>query len=466
MKNLQKKDNQSFAHDVIFCSSLDIFRSRVIVFLYKMKMANSMKTTVPFPHDILRSPKWEWHIPDASVAAAVRSLDLKDGELVKSSSVRAVYHCGDYFLKFEFGTSFLTSIRNRLQPKARREYKIGRSLAEAGIPAVECLGWGRLGGTNVLVTRALPGCVSVDEYYYTHIVRGGENPDGIVSEITAYLRKFFDAGFLHRDLHFGNILYDPDKHAFALVDLISISRPGKLTDADRKVMSRCIVTLRAGLNRAQMLRAIRAIGAADSDDEAEKFYFDEVRRTSRHLKETWPKRRSQILNAYPKFTEAVPCHDAPLKTILLRKDWLSRPILHADDIANGIPPGYERFVFQFPPQMQIPDADEANALAAESIFLTSICLQILRVRHRRVVAFIRPNELWLEPMPEGLAPAFPAADSDKELDFFLRTLKEMMIDVERQEDVRRLPNGFYYLPLVEGNVPMTVHMSVAYDIQP
>ena len=243
-----------------------------------------MKTKVPLPHDILRSPKWEWHIPDAPVADAVRSLDLKDGELVKRSSVRAVYRCGDYFLKFEFGTNFMTSLRNRLHPKARQEYGIGRTLAEAGIPAVECLGWGRLGGMNVLVTRALPGCVSVDEYYYTHIVCGGESPDMFVSEITAYLRKFFDAGFLHRDLHFGNILYNPDKHAFSLVDLIEISRPCRLTAADRKVMSRCVVTLRAGLNRAQMLHAIRAVGAADSDEAAEKYYFDEVRRTARHLK--------------------------------------------------------------------------------------------------------------------------------------------------------------------------------------
>ncbi|MBO7088802.1 MAG: hypothetical protein J6W70_02760, partial [Lentisphaeria bacterium] len=128
--------------------------------------------------------------------------------------------------------------------------------------------------------------------------------------------------------------------------------------------------------------------------------------------------------------------------------------------------GYERFVFQYPSPMRIPDADEANAWAAEDIFLTSMCLQILRVRHRRVVAFIRPNELWLEPMPDGLAPAFPAPEDDTELKFFLRTLREMMIDVERQEDVRRLPNGFFYLPMVEGNIPMTVHMNVAYDIQP
>ena len=420
----------------------------------------------PLPPDILRSPKWKWHIPDAAVASAVRGLALTDACLVKSSSVRAVYHSGDFFLKFEFGTGFMKSLRNIMRPKARREYEIGRSLAAAGIPAVECLGWGRLGGTNVLVTRALSGSVSVDEHYYTRIVCGGEDPDGIVSEIAAYLRKFFEAGFLHRDLHFGNILYDPDKHAFALVDLIAITRPGKLTDADRKAMSRCIVTLRAGLNRARMLGAIRAVGAADSDDEAETFYFDEVRRTARHLVETWPKRRSQILGGYPKFTTALPCSGNPMKTILLRKDWLSRPILTPDDIMDGIPAGYERFVFQFPPQMRLPDADEANAYAAEDIFLTSMCLQILRVRHRRVAAFIRPNELWLEPMPDGLAPAFPAPEDDTELKFFLRTLNEMMIDVERQEDVRKQPDGFFYLPLVENGIPRTVHMGVEYDIQP
>ena len=417
----------------------------------------------PFHSDILQSPKWDWHIPDAAVATAVRGLALTDDRLVKRSSVRAVYHCGDFFLKFEFGTGLMTSFRNRLHPKARQEYGIGRSLAAAGIPAVECLGWGQLGGTNVLVTRALPDCVSVDEYYYTHIVCSGEDPDGIVSEIAAYLRKFYDAGFLHRDLHFGNILYAPAKHAFALVDLIAISRPGKLTDAERKTMSRCIVTLRAGLNRTQMLGAIRAIGAADTDDEAEKFYFDEVRRTARHLVETWPKRRSQILGGYPKFTTALPCSGNPMKTILLRKDWLSRPILTPDDIMDGIPAGYERFVFRYP--LMIPDADEASAHAAERIFLTSMCLQILRVRHRRVVAFIRPNELWLEPMPEGLVPAFPDPENDPERDFFLRTLSEMMIDVKRAEDVKRLPDGSFYLPLVEGGEPMTIFLSDDFDFR-
>ena len=386
----------------------------------------------PFPPDILQFPKWEWHIPDAAVASDVRGLALTDGSLVKRSSVRAVHHCGDYYLKFEFGTSLMTSFRNRLHPKARQEYEIGRSLAAAGIPAVECLGWGRLGGTNVLITRALPGCVSVDEYYYTHIVLGGEDPEGIVSEIAVYLRKLFDAGFLHRDLHFGNILYDPAGHAFALVDLIAISRPGKLTDADRKNMSRCIVTLRAGLNRAQMLGAIRAIGAADSDDEAERFYFDEVRRTARHLAETWPKRRSQILNGYPKFTAALPCPDAAGKTILLRKDWLSCPILKPEDVKGGIPAGFE-------------PVRPGNGQIAETLFLNSMCLQILRVRHRRIAAFVRPDEFWLEPMPDGLVPAFPEPENDPEFDFFLRTLDAMKIEV-RREDVRRLPDGSFYLP--------------------
>ena len=385
----------------------------------------------PFPPHILHSPKWKWHIPDAAVASAVRGLALTDGCLVKRSSVRAVYHCGDFFLKFEFGNGFMKSLRNILRPKARREYGIGRSLAEAGIQAVECLGWGRLGGMNVLITRALPDSVSLDEFYYTRIVCGREDPDGIVSEIAAYLRKFFDAGFLHRDLHFGNILYDPAKHTFALVDLIAISRPGKLSDADRKAMSRCIVTLRAGLNRARMLRAIRAIGAADSDEEAEKFYFDEVRRTARHLAETWPKRRSQILGGYPKFTTVLSCSGNPMKSTLLRKDWLSRPILTPEDVKDGIPAGYELVRTE-------------SGRAAETLFLTSMCLQILRVRHRRVAAFVRPDKLWLEPAPEGVVPPLPTPNDDPERDFFLRTLDAMMVEA-RREDVCRLPDGAFYL---------------------
>ena len=39
-----------------------------------------------------------------------------------------------------------------------------------------------------------------------------------------------------------------------------------------------------------------------------------------------------------------------------------------------------------------------------------------------------------------------------------RTLSEMMIDVMRAEDVRRLPDGSFYLPLVEGGEPMTIFL--------
>lgn len=392
--------------------------------------------TAPFPPDLLQSPKWTWHIPDAATAAAVRSLVLSEDCLIKRNPVRAVYRCGDYYLKFESGSSLMTSFRNRLHPKARQEYEIGQALKQAGIPAVECLAWGQFGGMNVLITRALPGCVSVDEYYYTRIVCGGEAPDGIVSEITAFLRKFFDAGFLHRDLHFGNILYNPETHAFAWVDLIAISRPDKLTKTDIQLMSRCVVTLRASLNRAQMLGAIRDVGAAETVEEAEKYYFDEVRRTARHLVETWPKRSSQMLNGYPKFTTALPCPDDPSRTILLRKDWLGRPILTPEDIKDGIPAGYER----------LRAADET---IAETLFLRSMYLQILRVRHRRIAAFVRPDELWLEPLPDALFPACPAPDGDPELDFFLRTLDKMMIEAPR-ESVRRRPDGFFYLRELSG----------------
>lgn len=387
-----------------------------------------MKQT-PLPSDLLKSKHWEWHIPSGKTAEAVRNLVLSTPHLIKSTPVRAVYHCESYFLKFERATNLMTSFRNRLHPKARAEYENGRNLTAAGIPAVECLGWGKLGGTNVLITRAKPGFMTLDRFFYEQIVYGRGNADSILTEITSFLRKFFEAGFYHGDLHFGNILYHPETHELAWVDLIAIGHPGTVEPAACRFMSRCIVTLREGISRTQMLRTIREVGAAETDAEAETFYFTEIRHTALHLLETWEKRSGQALNGYPKFADALPCPGAPGRTILLRKDWLSRPILTNEAISNGMPAGYELLRAE----------DEAEA---ERIYLRSIYLQTLRVKHRRVAAFVRPNELWLEPVPAGLVESF--SNDDPDTAFFWRTMDEQLIEAPASS-VGRLPNGSFYL---------------------
>ena len=153
-----------------------------------------------------------------------------------------------------------------------------------------------------------------------------------------------------------------------------------------------------------------------------------------------------------------------MKTILLRKDWLSRPLLTKEAVANGLPSGYERFLFESPRSAKtgVPK-EKADADGAEKLFLTSVCLQILRVKHRRIAAFIRPNELWLEPMPDGLVPAFPEPENDPERDFFLKALDVMGIKGYRGEDVRRLPDGSFYLPLVENGVPMALSLGEMFE---
>ena len=80
---------------------------------------------------------------------------------------------------------------------------------------------------------------------------------------------------------------------------------------------------------------------------------------------------------------------------------------------------------------------------ARRMFLRSLYLQTLRIRHRRVAAFVEPDEIWLEPLPEGLLPAPPAPD-DPDLAFFLRTMEEQMMNAPR-ESVCRLPGGSFYL---------------------
>ena len=386
--------------------------------------------TVRLPSNLLQSKRWKWHIPSEKTADAVRSLVLTAPHLVKSTPVRSVYHCGDYYLKFECSPDLWSAFRKSIYPKARAEYENGRNLSAAGIPSVECLGWGKLGGTNVLITRAMPGFIPLDKCFYERIVYGGGNADGIVSEIVAFLKRFYHAGFYHGDLHFGNILYNPETHSLAWVDLIAIEHPGNIEPAARRFMSRCIVSLREGLSRQQILHAIREIGAAETDAEAETFYFSEVLHNAQHLVETWEKRSAQALSGYPKFADAVPCPGAPGRTMLLRKDWLSRPLLTKEEAAHGIPAGYELLRTE-------------NEAEAECIYLRSFYLQTLRIKHRRVVAFARPNELWLEPLPAGLEP-MPFASDNADAAFFWRTLDEQMIEAPA-DCALRLPDGTFYL---------------------
>ena len=388
-----------------------------------------MSSKTPLPSNLLKNKHWTWHIPSEKTAETVRGLVLSAPHLVKSTPVRTVYHCGDFYLKFDRSPNLWSAFRKSIYPKSRVEYMIGRSLAAAGIPSVECLGWGKLGGTNVLITRAMPGFEPMERFFYREVVYGGGNPDGILPEITAFLKKFFDAGFYHGDLHFGNILYNPDTHQLAWVDLIAIEHPGTVEPAARRFMSRCIVSLHEGLNRTRMLRAIREVGAAETDAEAETFYFSEVRHAAQHLIETWEKRSSQALSGYPKFADVVPCPGTPGRTMLLRKDWLECPIITKEDIVNGMPAGYELLRVE----------DEAEAVA---VYLRSIYLQTLRVSHRRIVAFARPNELWLEPLPAGLDESISHDDPD--LAFFWRTLDEQMIEAPASS-VGRLRNGAFYL---------------------
>lgn len=389
-----------------------------------------MNPNSPLPPDLLKSKRWNWHVPSEKTLDTVRSLVLTAPHLVKNTPVRAVYHCGDYFLKFERSPDLWSAFRKSVHPKAHAEYEIGRSLAAAGIPAVECLGWGKLGGTNVLITRAMPGAVPMEEFFYDRIVYGGGNPDGILSEITAFMRQFFDAGFYHDDLHFGNILYQPDLHKLAWVDLIAVEHPGHVEPAARRFMCRCIVTLREGVPRARMFRMLRELGAVETDAEAELFYFTEIRHMALHLLETWEKRSGQVLNGYPKFAEAVPCSTVPGHTVLLRKDWLGRSIIPKEDVLHGLPAAYECLHAE-------------NEAEAERLYLCSYYLRMLRVKHRRVAAFARPDMLWLEPLPAGLEDVSPNAD-DPDAAFFWRTMDEQMIEAPASS-VGRLPDGSFYL---------------------
>ena len=70
-----------------------------------------MSSKTPLPSNLLKNKHWSWHIPSEKTAETVRGLVLSAPHLVKSTPVRTVYHCGDFYLKFDRSPNLWSALR-------------------------------------------------------------------------------------------------------------------------------------------------------------------------------------------------------------------------------------------------------------------------------------------------------------------------------------------------------------------
>ena len=203
---------------------------------------------------------------------------------VKSNPVREVRTDGEFFYKLDRRGGYALKC----------EFAAAELLAEKHVPAVEHLRLDRISAGWLLVTRVLPGAVTVSEYAATHV------PDvKFRTDFAVFIRDFLRTGLDHRDLHIGNILFrDSPQDRFVLVDLRSV-RPWRWWWRRMPYdICRAPLELRRELKRHEICAMLRIIGVRD----AEAFFDRALAIEAAALRKMWKKRRRQLFAAYPKFS--------------------------------------------------------------------------------------------------------------------------------------------------------------------
>jgi tRNA A-37 threonylcarbamoyl transferase component Bud32 len=132
-------------------------------------------------------------------------------------------------------------IKYSLKPsRAKAEWTTGRALHEAGIPTAVPLAMAERRGLVLsdaaLVTREIVDSVHLNAYVGEHF-GGPEDPRraALYDDLARIVRRMHDAGFVHNDLHGGNVLVNgpPEAPKLFVIDLHSVSRRARPSEGAR-----------------------------------------------------------------------------------------------------------------------------------------------------------------------------------------------------------------------------------------
>lgn len=113
--------------------------------------------------------------------------------------------------------------------RAMAEWVTGRALAEAGIPTAVPLAMAErrsvVLGDAALVTREIEDALHLNAYVAAHFPQPNDAlRTALYDELARIVRRLHDAGFVHNDLHGGNVLVNgpPDAPQVHVIDLHSV----------------------------------------------------------------------------------------------------------------------------------------------------------------------------------------------------------------------------------------------------
>lgn len=224
--------------------------------------------------DNLDGKNWHWKFHEAD--AAILSPWLGDAscrQTVKDNTVRAVFTAKDvagnqYHVKHSTPQAFWDC----LIPHLKREFLVSAELQRHGIDCSVGLAWGKAGSQELLVTRTIPDAISLT----SAIGKFKENdPDFCRTArngLASIVRKLWESGFVHYDLHAGNVLFQTTTKRLFLIDLNAISRRSPLCrrqKAQVRILSKILSNVALFESPRDSLDFILACGFAESENGAE-----------------------------------------------------------------------------------------------------------------------------------------------------------------------------------------------------
>lgn len=177
----------------------------------------------------IQAGKWTWVFlqkPDKKDYFTAPDLLMQGAAVIKDVPSVKVFYRDGLFFKWEIAQNKRGSIghlRKVLFPRNKKEFFTLCSLQKGHFPVTEPVGYAYCGNQSVLITGKADG-VSVMSYLCDMYEKGSGIPHEFLQAWGTFLNRFILSGFYFPDFHCGNLLYDPEKKSFSLVDVYGVRK--------------------------------------------------------------------------------------------------------------------------------------------------------------------------------------------------------------------------------------------------
>lgn len=170
--------------------------------------------------------EWLWYFNAPAADISTPEELMRDAVVIKNNPEVKVFKKDGRFFKWEIPTdqNFIKQLRYRLFPRGKNEFAVLSSVAGAGFPVTEPVGFGCNGIQSVLVTVELSGFQPVSGFLSDLYEKGEEIPADFLYDWGEFIGRFIESGFYFPDFHCGNLMYNSREKRFALVDLYGVRK--------------------------------------------------------------------------------------------------------------------------------------------------------------------------------------------------------------------------------------------------